>query len=820
MMMVSNRVNRETAKNLFVTNDLSYPDENSLFVPKRRKIASAIVIDDNDEIGVKEEKPPETNLIPGSASPEGDERLPHADDEALKPSAKKSSPPTTERKALVPAPSIEKVEKATPTTNEADNLVLGDQARADPNGLTNGVAPSSPAAIADQPEVGDGVDRARSRSIETDRSLFGSPTRDDEKIPSPEPEQLSGEKQLSPEQPSAGDLDVEDVEEADAVSISSSKSIQTYAQIGVEWKTKEFDYFNPYPAWSCEPEAHEVVELLKEVVSPLVEYNVKFLHKSSFNRFFEVEWDNQYYVLKLTLPICPVRKTQSEVATMRWAKAMTALPVPDVVQNLYSTSADNPVGCEWILMRKVPGRPLFQCWNDMDMPRKRRLVEQLAEYTVRVFDNEFEGIGSLYPPAPGDPDPRPELKGVQATMPFFWNGRYDEHRQRGPYETYREWAFDRLDLACADAEAVLPKLENINIRKIPWRIQALVAKLKELHDVLFPSSSTPAPATEEKKEEEEEELKGGTKDEPIDLLSNSEDDSEATLANPDAGDSNDNNVFVPFDAEEKCMMWHSNLSMDNIFVDETGVITGVLDWECVSAIPRSVGCQLPALLLEGHNRFHEPRIQDYWTFSDTLPSRSPSPSPDDDSENYENGEPRGRPRHRRRRHPQVGPTPAYWQARREWELTDLRRHFLMTMSERSLGWHMCHKHHALKRDFETAVQYCDEPVLLDTVEAWVRDVERALRRKRKINEAAGGEARKMVRGAGGLELGEAGFSGEEGAGWAESASVVGRGGVKRTIWSCNRLGWNQLAHPLGEFRKQNEGRASYLFQEVGSFVRT
>ncbi|KAK8079501.1 hypothetical protein PG997_007319 [Apiospora hydei] len=512
----------------------------------------------------------------------------------------------------------------------------------------------------------------------------------------PEPEKLSGE-QLSTEQ-LAGDEDAEDVEEVDAMSISSSKSVQNYEQIGVEWETEEFDYFNPYPVWSCEPEAHEVVELLKEVVSPLVEYNVKLLHKSAYSRFFEVEWDNERYVLKLTVPVCPELKTWSE--------------------NLYSVSANNPVGCEWILMRKVSGKPLFQCWHDMEWSRKMRLVEQLAEYTARVYDNEFEGIGSLYPAAPGDPDHRPEHKGVEATMPFFWNGRYYKHRrQYGPYETYKDWAFDRLDLACADAEAVLPKLENREIRKIPWRIQALVAKLKELHDVLFT-----APVAEEK-----EGPKGTTKDDPIDLLSDSEDEDVAELA----GDNNAN-MSVPFNCEEKCMLWHTNLSMDNIFVDDTGVITGVLDWECVSAIPRSIGCQLPALLLEGHDRTHEPRLEHYWTFSDTIPRQSPIPSIEDededevaiasdDSENYLNGQPRGRPRHRRP-HPQVGPTPAYWQARREWELTVLRHHFVRTMSDRSLGWHMCHKYHALKRDFETAVQYCDEPVLLDVVEAWVGDV--------------------------------------------------------------------------------------------------
>ncbi|KAK8091050.1 hypothetical protein PG994_000555 [Apiospora phragmitis] len=472
--------------------------------------------------------------------------------------------------------------------------------------------------------------------------------------------------------------------------ISSASSTQELPYISIKWKNDEFDYFNPYPSWSCEPEAHEVVELLKEVASPLVEY-----HSS---------------------PRLPGAQTQSEVATMRWTNAKTRLPLPDVVQNLYSVSTNNPLGCEWILMSKVPGRPLFQCWRDMDLSRKRRVVEQLAEYTETIFNRGLDGIGCLYPAAADDPDQSPEFGGMEACMPYFWNKRYYKRPRCGPYETYREWAFDRLNLAYADAESLLPKLENIHIRKIPWRILAVITKLKGLHDVLFPSAEA------NKKKEGEEVPKGVKEDEHIDL------DSDGDRNNNDGGKSEPE----PFKCEEKTMMWHTNLSTDNIFVDDTGVITGILDWECISAIPRSVGCQLPAFLLEGHDRRQEPHIKDYWTFSDTLPD----PQLDDDDGG--GGERRGRPRQRQQR---VGPTPDYWHARREWELTHLRLHFEMTMAARSLGWHMCYKHHALKRDFETAVQYCDDSILVGVVEAWISAVEAALKdktkREKKGNEAGG-----------------------------------------------------------------------------------
>ncbi|KAK8867826.1 kinase-like domain-containing protein [Apiospora arundinis] len=555
------------------------------------------------------------------------------------------------------------------------------------------------------------VNRSRSRSVETDLSLFGGPAGSDEHISDHETELPPGDEYPGMEEEAL----------VNAMSICSSSSTQTFAQIGLEWTTAEFDPFRPYPEWSCEPEANEVVDLLKQVISPLEEYRVRPLHKSSYNRFFAVQWgddnddkdEDENYVIKLTLPVCPARKTASEVATMRWTKVMTPLPLPDVVQNLYSASANNPVGCEWILMRKLPGRPLFECWHEMDWTRKLRVVDQLTEYTHCVFDRGLEGIANLYPAAPNDPDQRPEFGGM-ASMPFFWNGRYNKwgnQKQFGPYETYREWAFDRLDLAYVEVQAVLPKLTNQHLRSIPWRIQAVIAKLKELHDVLFPSPRN-------RPEKKEEPIKGATKNDPIDLISDDEDECDVEAE--------------PFDCEEKTMLWHTNLSLDNIFVDETGVITGVLDWECISAIPRSLACQLPAFLLEGHDRLQEPHVKDYWTFSDTVSSRplspSPSVSPENETDEWEAEEER-RGRQRKRRLQQVGPTPEYWKARREWELTELRTHFVHTMSERCLAWYMFYKHNSLKRDFETAVQYCDDPMLLGMVEEWIKAIEAAVEKE-------------------------------------------------------------------------------------------
>ncbi|KAK8029035.1 hypothetical protein PG991_006091 [Apiospora marii] len=717
--------------------------ESPLFVPPRRETAPIIVLEDDEDgrVVIKEEPTSNAELkvdlvqepvdaeIDKLAPPVGNESSMELDEELPPPPAVKDELLLTRSNESDAAPVVDKTGTflPPPTCHQ----------RAERTGLDDDVSPLRLDDIADQAEVSSAVGRSRSRSLETDPSLFGSPVRDDELAVSPEADAQLPDEQPSNDQPYAHDPEVN---HPDVMSVGGVSSSGLYDWIGVKWVTKELDEFHPYLEWSLEPLEYEVVMLLKEVVSPLEEYKVTHIHKSNHNTFFAVEWSGESYVLKFTVPVCPVRKTLSEVATMRWTKMMTRLPLPDVVQNLYSTSPINPVGCEWILMRKLPGRPLFEFWRELDMSRKRRIVEQLAEYTVCVFDKAFDGgISTMYPAAPGDPEKRPQWKGMDSTPPFWWNGRNGKKPPRGPYGTYREWAFDRLNLVHADAGRVLPNLQNRIIRLIPWRIQALVNNLKRLHDVLFMDS----PQVKEGNEEDKQELplKGASKDEPIDLLSDDEEDV-AMTDSADADNLNNANNLVeaePLICEEKTMLWHTNLSADNIFVDDTGVVTGILDWENVSAIPRSVACQLPAFLLEGQDRFQEPRIEHYWTFSDTLSHHSSS---DEDSEQQEDNEDddeeqRGRSRRRQRRR-RVGPTPAYWNARREWELTQLRFYFERVMAERSLGWHMCHKHHKLKRSFEAAVQYCDDPSLIDVVEAWVRAVEAALAKKKKTGDRSRG----------------------------------------------------------------------------------
>ena len=413
------------------------------------------------------------------------------------------------------------------------------------------------------------------------------------------------------------------------------------AQITVQWKTPEFDYFNPYPVWSNVPSTDAIIATLKAMHDPRPHYAVELLWQGQYNRFYAVTFGGGAYVLKATLPVCPGRKTASEVATVRWTHAHTRLPVPPIVADsgLDSPSAaNNPMGCEWILFGRVEGRPLSACWRALEFDVKHRVVVQLAAYAAAVWERPFAAIGNLYPCKPAAAAPAPPFQlGAMVSRHLFWNGRFEHFGPAtGPFATYREWAFERLDLVAREAFARLPRIVDRQLRNVPWRIRAVVDRLRALHDRLFPPDKRPR------------NLEGPT------------------------------------------MLWHDNLSADNIFVDDDGVLTGVLEWDSVSCTPRAL-CDLPALLQDSPDRAEKPDLARHWDFDDTH-----------------------------------GPLDSYWPLHREAEITELRALFLAEMDWRCLGWAMAYRYNRLRRDFEAAVQNCDHPLMLGVVEDWLDAVENGL----------------------------------------------------------------------------------------------
>lgn len=161
---------------------------------------------------------------------------------------------------------------------------------------------------------------------------------------------------------------------------------------GLAWAE---DGLSVYPTWTVEPTIEAIIATLRSAVGFDNEYAVRFLHEGTLSKLYDVSFDNQDFVMRISLPVCPRAKTESEVATLDWVNRHTALPVPHV--RAYDSSRNNPLGFEWVLMTKLEGKPLSGCWSAMSTGCKERIVRQIAAFSATTFHQSFHGgIGSVF----------------------------------------------------------------------------------------------------------------------------------------------------------------------------------------------------------------------------------------------------------------------------------------------------------------------------------------------------------------------------------------------------------------------------------------
>jgi len=128
----------------------------------------------------------------------------------------------------------------------------------------------------------------------------------------------------------------------------------------------------------------------------------RFLTEGAFNKVYMIVTadiggaeSQPPYVFRVALPVEPFYKTASEVATLSYIREHTSIPVPRIIA--HSSTAENELGFEWVLMEKVPGVSLGSVWREMDMEAKERETRVVAQYVKQLHDKcSFDVIGNLY----------------------------------------------------------------------------------------------------------------------------------------------------------------------------------------------------------------------------------------------------------------------------------------------------------------------------------------------------------------------------------------------------------------------------------------
>lgn len=439
-------------------------------------------------------------------------------------------------------------------------------------------------------------------------------------------------------------------------------------QDGLSWTQKTFGL---EPCWTLEP-APSVIQQTIQSFWPSSTVKVGFLAQGAFNKIYEVSIDDDCFIMRVSLPVDPHYKTRSEVATMDWVRRITRLPVPEIIT--YESSPENPIGFEWILMTKMPGRPLGEVWRSLPFSGKSRLVRECAIQSACLFRHQLQGIGNIYgessgvqyslstnksPPSRGPVNTKisapakaqgsdgtshllgnkcphaalPEV-GRIVSMQFFWGSRIHRDIHRGPFRSSKDWMAARLMLSQLDCHSSLDKY------------------------------STGRP------DSDEDEIEDATRTlQIIDQLN-----SLLPLMFPTSGDD-----FEP------SVIFHDDLSKHNILVDDVGQLAGALDWECVSALPLWKACYYPSFL-EEPPRHSEPDVERYHREA--------------------NGE----------------PSDLYFEHLWEYEATLLRGIFIDEMARLDPGWMEVFEKSQSKRDFDIAVQNCDNELVARHIDAWIRDI--------------------------------------------------------------------------------------------------
>lgn len=86
-------------------------------------------------------------------------------------------------------------------------------------------------------------------------------------------------------------------------------------------------------------------------------------------------------------------KEESEIATMRYVRKHTTLPVPEIYY--HDLSPYNDVGAPFTLLEKLPGQHLYKTWDDLSLEHKKKALSEVASIVVQLSSLHFDKIGCL-----------------------------------------------------------------------------------------------------------------------------------------------------------------------------------------------------------------------------------------------------------------------------------------------------------------------------------------------------------------------------------------------------------------------------------------
>ncbi|KAJ5584205.1 Aminoglycoside phosphotransferase [Penicillium hispanicum] len=264
-----------------------------------------------------------------------------------------------------------------------------------------------------------------------------------------------------------------------------------------------------------------------------------------------------------------IKLLASEAATLRYLRAHSDIPVPEVYD--YCASSNNEIGIPFIFMSEAPGWPLSKYWKpasssepDLDTARKAKILSQLGGITWKLLQLRFDTIGSLFEEN-GSFDIKECL-----SRGHMLHERYSLDIPRGPF-TSDAGFYDSLVCAFLEHAEILPLSYHCFVAPVPSQddYQSSV-QYKSAVD-LWNDFVTVGRKTD-------------SSDNRLDYI----------IAGDTLRDIIRNRKLAAVNAKT-FPLCHADLSVNNIFVDDHFNITCIIDWAFASSVPEAFMLATPGL---------------------------------------------------------------------------------------------------------------------------------------------------------------------------------------------------------------------------------
>ncbi|KAG4431471.1 hypothetical protein IFR05_013043 [Cadophora sp. M221] len=224
--------------------------------------------------------------------------------------------------------------------------------------------------------------------------------------------------------------------------------------------------------------------------------------------------------------------TASEVATREFLRDVLNIATPRIIA--WSADQSSPVGAEYILEEKAPGKPLGRLWQDWDKwPMKDRMamIEQIVEIERKLASTKFVKSGCIY--FRGDiPDSDALVTNPPLSSPVV------ERFTLGPFVEKELWRGEKV---------------GMDINRGPYESpQEFIEAMAENEKKFITAYARPPPA----------------------------------MVPPQSSD----------DTTHSPTLSHPDLHLDNVFVDpKSKQITRIIDWQSAAILPPFYQCGVPTM---------------------------------------------------------------------------------------------------------------------------------------------------------------------------------------------------------------------------------